>query len=312
MNLKKILKRVIPKSVIGLYRTFQTFHLYIKCVFKADYEDIRDVKFYSDIQTVDMIIHDRKSLCRFGDGEFGWMFGEGRQYFQDQSEVLKKDLIRTFQIEDEGLLIGIPKGMAGQKLNNLQAKLYWNIVNRKYAHLLCERYQLRERTFCDASITRPYIDYKSRKDSWNRFQNIKRIWDNRNLLIVEGTGTKIGVGNDLLSNARNIRRILCPAKNAFDKITEIEEVIRQEAESGDLILVALGPTATIIAGNLYKEGLQIIDIGHIDVEYIWFLRHDKYRTPIEGKSVNESGDIGFNDDSNIDIEYRTSIVCTIS
>ena len=47
-----------------------------------------------------------------------------------------------------------------------------------------------------------------------------------------------------------------------------------------LILIALGPTATILAYDLYKLGYRAIDIGHIDIEYEWFLRKANTKIPI--------------------------------
>mgnify|MGYP002508750043 CR=1 FL=1 len=40
-----------------------------------------------------------------------------------------------------------------------------------------------------------------------RFENLKRIWDKREVLIVEGSQTRLGVGNDLFANAAGIRRM---------------------------------------------------------------------------------------------------------
>jgi hypothetical protein len=58
-----------------------------------------------------------------------------------------------------------------------------------------------------------------------------------------------------------------------------------------LVLVALGPTATILAYDLALKGYQCIDIGHLDIEYEWFINKidiDK-KTPVKGKYVNEAG-----------------------
>ena len=55
-----------------------------------------------------------------------------------------------------------------------------------------------------------------------------------------------------------------------------------------LILIALGPTATILAYDLYKLGYQAIDIGHADIEYEWYLRKAKNRIKIKNKYVNEA------------------------
>ena len=56
-----------------------------------------------------------------------------------------------------------------------------------------------------------------------------------------------------------------------------------------MILLAIGPTATILAYDLYKEGYQAIDIGHVDIEYEWFLRQAKTKIKIENKYVCEAG-----------------------
>lgn len=57
---------------------------------------------------------------------------------------------------------------------------------------------------------------------------------------------------------------------------------------GELILIALGMTATILAYDLAKAGLWAIDIGHIDVEYEWFIRGATEKVALNGKFVNEA------------------------
>lgn len=56
---------------------------------------------------------------------------------------------------------------------------------------------------------------------------------------------------------------------------------------GRLILIALGMTATVLAYDLSKAGFWAIDIGHIDVEYEWFLRGVTEKIALNGKFVNE-------------------------
>lgn len=55
----------------------------------------------------------------------------------------------------------------------------------------------------------------------------------------------------------------------------------------ELILIALGMTATVLAYDLAQAGLWAIDIGHIDVEYEWFLRGATDKIALNGKFVNE-------------------------
>lgn len=35
-------------------------------------------------------------------------------------------------------------------------------------------------------------------------------------------------------------------------------------------MISLGPTATVLAYDLFKAGYQAIDFGHVDVEYEWW------------------------------------------
>ena len=119
--------------------------------------------------------------------------------------------------------------------------------------------------------------------SQNSFNNLKRIWDKRKVVIVEGEKTKLGMGNNLFDNTISIQRIICPAQNAYEKIDRIMEAIRKYVHKDELILAALGPTATILVARACQMGFQAIDIGHIDIEYMWFLSGTLLRKSIEGK-----------------------------
>jgi len=105
-------------------------------------------------------------------------------------------------------------------------------------------------------------------------------------LVVEGENTRFGLGNELLSLAKKVKRILCPPKNAYKIYNKILERIKLENKE-QLILLALGPTATILAYDLAKEGYQAVDIGHMDIEYEWYLRKADRKIDIENKAVNE-------------------------
>ena len=124
--------------------------------------------------------------------------------------------------------------------------------------------------------------------------------------------TRFGVGNDLLDNAVRIRRIEAPAVSSFDKYEEILETAKEAAgEKKDILfLIALGPTACVLAWDLFKEGYQAIDIGHLDLEYEWFLKGTGEICPVPGKYNNElpGGDVV----SDIhDEKYESEIICRI-
>lgn len=62
--------------------------------------------------------------------------------------------------------------------------------------------------------------------------------------------------------------------------------------------------------GLADIGIVAIDVGHIDIEYMWMLMDAKGKCAIPGKNVNE---VGQNLDANecTDIEYLKSIIVSV-
>ena len=57
-------------------------------------------------------------------------------------------------------------------------------------------------------------------------------------------------------------------------------------------------------------GYQALDVGHIDIEYEWYLRKATNKIPIEGKYVNEAGGIKEKIEIN-DKNYKKSIIVNL-
>ena len=105
------------------------------------------------------------------------------------------------------------------------------------------------------------------------------------------------------------KRILVPEINAFDKYNEIL-VEAKRLHKDKLILLAAGPTATVLAYDLHKSGYQTIDIGHVDIEYEWYLRKAQTKIKIENKFVCEAG-FGEGVGELNDKEYQSQIKAVI-
>lgn len=229
-----------------------------------------------------------KSLCRFGDGEFELMNGKERQKFQSPSPKLKDHLIRVFNSKDDNILIGIADNYGSlSKYNPNDAydiKVYLTEEVRKQHYDFIDM----DRTYVNAYITRPYAMYADNgTDAPNkRFDALRKIWQEKDILIIEGDKTRMGVGNDLFDNAGDIIRIICPAVGAYDKYDEILNAASNYSK-GRLVLIALGPTATVLAYDLAKAGFWALDIGHIDLEYEWMLAGLGEKIDIPHKYTNE-------------------------
>ncbi len=252
---------------------------------------------YPIVETVDKVIDlikSRKSMSRFGDGEFAVMAGQDRQKFQRVDKALAERLGQVLESEDEDLLVCIPNIYGDLSMYNEECK--YNIRAYLSAKVRREHYELLDmsRTYYDAYVTRPYASYVDNNTDAPklRFDKLKSIWQDKKLLIIEGEKTRMGVGNDLFHNASDIIRILGPAEHAFDRYEEIlAEALKQDKDR--LVLIAMGATATVLAYDLAKAGFQALDIGHIDIEYEWMLAGKGKKVPVKSKYNNEvsGGDV---------------------
>ena len=244
-------------------------------------------------QTVSYIEKYKCSIARFGDGEFDLILKTRDIGFQQRNENIAKELSNVLESNNKNLLLCIPRCMNSIKDCNKHAGTFWIEWGRNGHHQQIIE-MIRSKTgkfyrFGDAQITRPYIDWKTNKRAKQLFPRLKHLWKNRDIIIVEGSQTRLGVGNDLFDEAKSVKRILAPATDAFELRHSIKQTVLDNFK-GELILMALGPTATILAADFADMGIQALDIGNIDIEYEWFLRGAKERIPIPGKFTNEAKD----------------------
>lgn len=133
------------------------------------------IKILDDNETINMIINNRKSLSRFGDGEFKWMLGIKQISFQDDDTLLKNRLLETFLEKNDNLLIGLPKAFDSMNEYTHNAKRYWsNFFLRHYQSVFELVEKSTNKLFVNASITRPYIDYKNKNNRIEKFVNLKK------------------------------------------------------------------------------------------------------------------------------------------
>lgn len=229
----------------------------------------------------------RTSLCRFGDGELEITRGKERLWYQEVKQGLSVRLKEILESNEENIMIAIANDFGSLECYTEEAadaiREYLSGGTREEIIELLDE----QRIYYDAYVSRPYMIYRDKEHAKRIFALFKKIWEGRSLLIVEGSYTRTGAGNDLFSGADSVRRILCPNTNAFDYYEKIFRTVRKNIHEGDLVLISLGPTATVLAFDLAKQGIQALDIGQLDNEYEWFLRSATRRMEIPGKGVSE-------------------------
>ena len=237
------------------------------------------IKFKSREETLNELIYNKKSITRFGDGEFKIIFGINTG-FQKFNYTLREKLLQVLNSNYSDLLVGIM-----QIYKNRHP--YWIWWFKKYKLKLAKIINT-NKTYYDAGITRFYNPVINRTNIYKYIKKFKIIWNNRNILIIEGDKTRVGFGNDLLNNSKSIKRVICPAVNAFNSYYKIIQYIKNlNIDKETLILISLGPTATILSYDIFKLGYQVIDFGHFDLQYEYYLRKLKTTIRIPNKYTNE-------------------------
>lgn len=249
----------------------------------------------SSENSLQYLLNNLCSIARYGDGELDYLFQKRDVGFQKTSVQLQERLIEVIKHPPDGLLVCMPRPINTVRNQSRYSKEYWTNWckngHKKEVVMLVKHLAPKHYIFGNTQLSRPYMDYKSPKNAEKLFPLLKKLWDDRDIIIVEGSQTRMGIGNDLFDNAKSIKRIICPAVNAFESYDEILSSIL-ELYQRELIIIALGPTATVLASDLAKKGIQALDLGHLDVEYEWYLQGAKEKVPLKGKYVNEAGEEG--------------------
>lgn len=258
-------------------------------------------------ETIDEIVNKRSSIARFGDGEIKLAAGKNIT-FQVNSPKIRDKMREVLSSDVDGLMIGVADIFENKERYDDATNLHWKKHLAQFRSVWY-RYLIKGKKYYNASMTRQYMGLRHKEESADIFAHIKRIWDSRDVVIIEGELSRLGVGNDLLDNASSVRRILGPSREAFSKYDEILDEAKK-LDKNVLILLALGPAATCLAYDLHKLGYQAVDIGHVDVEYEWYRMRAKKKVPVKNKLVHEaySKNIGELHDS----EYESQIIAKIT
>ncbi len=293
----KILIIIILYIIYNKITSFQELHKYCSICAKKLNSKCRkcnneilfqDLNVISTGETLNEIIEYNKSISRFGDGEYFIIYGNGIK-FQEYNITLAKRLFEIIRNnnEDKNLLVGIYFPYKKKELNLYRESeiQYWTKFF-KYDRIKLLRILDLNKTYYSSDITRFYHKYKNKSHIPDYIKKLKKIWEKRDILIVEGEKTRMGIGNDLFNNSKSIKRIICPAKHAFRVYDKILNAVLT-VDKNILVLISLGPTATVLACDLSKLGYQALDIGHMDIQYELFLRNATDMIQIPYKFVNE-------------------------
>lgn len=286
---------------ISLYRYLVYKNKYLKLHKNINILNIQD--------TINFLNSSNKSLARFGDSELKMIYENYSVGFQDYNPELAKKLKEILLTQKDKVMIGLPHHLVGTTGVKFQVKTsWWSYIVRNYKQLSKLLKQSSNQPFLDSMISRTYSEYTDINITKDAYICLKKVWEDKNILIVEGNKTRMGMGNDLFSNVSSLKRIIVPNKNAFSYYKKIKLAIKSALEDNrcDIVVAAIGPTATVLAYDL-SDDIRILDLGHLDIQYEYYRHRTSKMTAIEGKYTNEVK-MSKNDIYQNDSKYLSQII----
>lgn len=268
-NLKEIAKESVSKDELNSILDG------IKYEIACDLRNLKKPNIKSPDETIAELIEKGASFCRFGDGEFCLMEDKSIA-FQKSDPALSRRLTEIFQSNIENIFIGIPYCYYSsvENMRKLQKNFIrsWVAQNRNKITAL----SVPGKQYYDTCCSQIYAMYES-FDFDAYFSKIKEIWLNRDIVIICGKTVFDAIETNIFDCARSVEYQYAPSVNAFNVYDEILIKARQ-IEKNKLVIIILGPTATVLAYDLAKEGFQALDFGHIAKDYDFYCKNIEHNS----------------------------------
>ncbi len=220
-------------------------------------------------ETIDELLHTQKSMVRFGDGEIVMIKG-GSLMLQKASPEIARGLSEILRYREDDLIVTIPGVFETLSDHRKASRQFWR-DHLLFCRKIYEKYCNPNRIYYNTFVSRCYYYLEDRDGVGAQFAKIRKIWENKDIVIVEGERTHNGVGNDLFDTARSIERIICPPSDAYRAVPAILDACT-DYDRDRLFVLSVGVAAKFLAVELFQRGYRALDIGNMDMEYEWYVR----------------------------------------
>ncbi|MBP3821502.1 DUF1792 domain-containing protein [bacterium] len=281
-NLKEIFNNT--KNVYNvLDNEIQNIHYsldHIKYEITEDLNNLKSINIVNDnLQAINELIMSNRSFSRFGDGEVNLIFGNGIP-FQEYDENLSNRLKEVLKSNNENLMLGIPNLFMSYEKVQYYVKKYDRVFYGKYTPMLLDLLSDKQ-IYYRVDISFPYINKGANGFNYdNYYSEFRKIWDKKDIVIVCGDRVFNNINYNIYDNASSINYIYAPTINAYKYYDKILNQIKTEENKNKIIMLILGPTATILAYDLCNSGYRALDLGHLSKDY------DAYKKNIVSNTEN--------------------------
>ncbi|MDY6922240.1 MAG: GT-D fold domain-containing glycosyltransferase [Pseudomonadota bacterium] len=198
------------------------------------------------------------SLARLNDGEFNLLLGKDKRAYQKLEKKLVTRLQQILKSDEKNILVGISGIYEFETLGPIWKKFIIRKGNRTL------RLFDPQKTYYSGTISG--LLWAKGEQFDRNVALFKSIWEDRRVLFVVGKKSRFFFVEELFGNIIEHQFVFAPAKNAFAEYETILNNVRQY-EKDWLVLIALGPTATVLAFDLAHEGYHAIDLGQLPSIY---------------------------------------------
>ena len=233
-------------------------------------------------ETIDELLHTGRSMVRFGDGEIVMIKGKNLM-LQKASPEIAAGLSEILRYAEDDLIVTIP-GIFGTLSDHRKASRQFWKDHLLFCRKTYEKYCNPGRIYYNTFVSRCYYYLEDQSGVGKQFAKIRKIWENRDVVIVEGEKTHNGVGNDLFDTARSIERIICPPSDAYGAIPAIMDACTEYGKDR-LFVLSVGVAAKFLTVELFRRGYRALDIGNMDMEYEWYVRRSPGKMRIEKHEI---------------------------
>lgn len=218
-------------------------------------------KVMSTTETVKEILSG-KSISRFGDGELNLIMDKGLGEYQVYDKKLSKRLKEIIKSPTKNCIIAINNfcdkwddtKLDGENFSYWEK--YWLMHWGKLKNIYKKGY-----LYGCTEVSRVTV-FKE-----NDIKYIKKIWNKRKVLFVVGSGSHFVYEKRLFDNVENAKILVVRGKSSFNEYDSILDKI-MTFDKQYLIMLSLGPCATVLAYDLSNKGYQALDIGHLPNSYL--------------------------------------------
>ena len=273
--MKKVLKNII-KNIIYFFKysfedrekeTLYEALLRVEDIYKYEIMDNCDNQYGLNVMSpessLDVIINNPKSFCRFGDGEILIMQGQSIPFQKFEKELANK-MYKILESNDDNLYVGINYNYfhSTKSLNEFNRKFY--LLNSKKFREFLLNYCNSDKTYIAAGFNQMYMIYNKNLDEY--FRKLKLLFKDKDLIIFVGKGVLDGLQFDLFELAKTKEYIYGPSKNAYDHYDELLSEAKKYGKNHTICFI-LGPTSKALVYDLSKIGYIAWDIGHMAKDY---------------------------------------------